>query len=259
MLDPKIALKTLFILLFIGFASGGFAQPDDFELLRQVDSMVFPQFTSFVEMVKVTSQTPEGVEEAILEILFKMVIEEERVQRLALIKAIAPEDIKGSVYLIRSNLITGEEEVFFYKPGLIAPLVIPGELKVFGDVGVAEAAGLAFAGSYSIEEIKESTGDLILELKAVSPSIAYQKVSLSVSKDDLRPKQATLSSFSGMPLKRLIYQEFTYLDSDDIMCSKILIENLLFEARSTIIEATDIREEDLPIELFSPENLTNIR
>lgn len=239
----------------------GFTQPQDpdFQLLRSIDSTIFPDMTSFTEMAQLSTQVPEKpVEEATLKIFFKLILETEKAMRLVLVCVLAPASSKGNLYLVLSDLLSGQEQVYFFKPGMKDPLPISGELKLFGAVGVGEAAGLSFAGRYKVVERQVDTvGDrvlLLLKLQAVAPTISYQKVSLWVQQDDLRPQQAVLYALSGTPLKKLVYKGFRTLDRQDLIASEIVIEDLLF-SQLTRFTIQDVQKRELPLGIFSPDFL----
>ncbi len=241
----------------------GFTQPQDsdFQLLSRIDSMIFPDMTSFTEMVQLSTQVPEKpLEEAMLKILFKLILETEKAVRLVLVCVLSPQQSKGDLYLVQSDLLSGQEQFYFFKPGLKDPLPISGELKLFGAVGVGEAAGLSFAGRYQVTERQVDSLDdrvlLLLKLQAVAPTISYQKVSLWVQ-DDFRPQQAILHALSGTPLKRLVYGSFRTLDQQDLIASEMVVEDLLF-SQLTHFTIQDVRGQELPLEVFSPEFLPSI-
>lgn len=242
---------------------GGFTQPQDsdFQLLSRIDSTIFPAMTSFTEAVQLSTQLPEKpLEEATLRIFFKLILEAERAVRLVLVCVLAPEQSRGDLYLLRSDLLSGQEQFYFFKPGLKDPLPISGALKLFGAVGVGEAAGLSFAGRYQVAERQVDTLDgrvlLLLKLQAVVPTISYQKVSLWVQ-DDFRPQQAILHALSGTPLKRLLYEDFRTLDQQDLIASEIVVEDLLF-SELTRFTIQDVQGHELPLEVFSPEFLPSV-
>jgi len=217
--------------------------------------------TSFTEVAQLSTQVPEKpLEEATLKLFFKLILEMGKAVRLVLVCILAPEQSKGDLYLVQSDLLSGQEQFYFFKPGLKDPLPISGELKLFGAIGVGEAAGLSFAGRYQVAERQVDTLDdqvlLLLQLQAVAPTISYQKVSLWVQ-DDLRPQQAILRALSGTPLKKLSYESFRRLGQQDVIADNILVEDLLF-SQFTRFTIQDVQGQELPLEVFSPEFLPSV-
>jgi outer membrane lipoprotein-sorting protein len=253
-LKEAISMKRLGLTLLVvtGLTFGAFAQVilSDQEILERVDQARFIGADSFVMTLKVTSQRPEEeVNEAVLAVYGKSF--DGRVRKR--IEFLETGETNGTVYLV-----AGVDTYFYqYGHGLEQPLRMSGQQKLFGDAGIAEAAGISFAKDYTIRSKEETTlneqESLLLHLE--SQTASYRLISLWVNKETYRPQQAILYALSGEPLKRVIYKEYDEFESDEHF-RKIIIENLLQEDYLTTIEVIDISVEELPDEMFDPETLT---
>lgn len=237
-------------ILFLGLALclglGALSQTDE-EILEQADRARFLEADSYALTVRVTVERPEeGPSRALLRTFFKRFPEGYR----ARIEFLEPEGMKGVTYLVLG------EEIYFWRPGLIQPLRVSGQQRLFGDASVIEAARFAFT-DYRIETKEEAQLDgraaLKLELQARGKA-AYQWVTLWVDLD-FRPLQAVLRSLGGEPLKRVLYQSYAEHEGDELVV-ELAIESLIFQEYRTLIAVEEVMVKDLSDELFDPQGLS---
>jgi hypothetical protein len=216
--------------------------------LEQADRARFIDADSFVMLIKVLAERPEEEpREALLKVYVKQ-FEDGIRQRVEFLE---PEELQDTVYLI-----VGDDIYFYqYGHGLPGPLRW-GQQKLFGDAGVAEAAGIAFADDYSIKSQEETTLDgrpsLLLHLE--SATAAYRIVGLWVEPEIFRPQQAVLYALSEQPLRRVLYEEYASLN-DDEYAKLMVVEDLLWEGYWTAMEVAEVLIEELDDSLFDPEAL----
>lgn len=229
--------------------AGASPPASDQEILQQADRARFIDAESFVMLIKVWAERPgEEPKEALLKVYLKRGEEGIR-QRVEFLE---PEAFRDTVYLL-----VGDDIYFYqYGHGLPEPLRISGQQKLFGDAGVAEAAGIVFADDYSIEGQQETSladrPSLLLHLK--SETAAYRIVGLWVEPDSFRPQQAVLYALSEQPLRQVLYQEYAFLEDDEYV-ELMAVKNLLQEGHRTTLEITEVSIEALPDELFDPQAL----
>jgi hypothetical protein len=224
-----------------------FAQTDE-QLLQKADQMRFIEANAHVLSSKVLAERPDGKGEALMTIYNKLFPEGVRTR----VEFLAPESLKGTVYLVVGD------DIYFWQPGLLQPLKISGQQKIFGDASIAEAAGVQFSGKYSVKSKQEEKLDgrdtLKLALEATSDRVAFAKVTLWLDKKELKPIQVILHAVSGEPLKKTVYTKYAKL-KDDEYAEEIVVEDLLFKNFKTTIQISDVTLQDLPDDLFDPTKL----
>lgn len=242
----------LLLVLALGLVTLALAQPpSDQEILEATDRARFIDADSYVMEIAVTAERPDdGLREALLKVYIKRF--EDGIRRR--VEFLEPEELRDTVYLI-----VGDDIYFYqYGHGLPGPLRISGQQKLFGDAGVAEAAGITFTDNYQIanqEETQlEDQPSLLLHLE--SETAAYRIVDLWVEPATFKPQRAVLYALSEQPLRLVTYREYASLDDDEYV-GLMVVENLLREGYRTTMEITEVSIEELPDELFDPEALSD--
>jgi outer membrane lipoprotein-sorting protein len=234
--------------LMLVAAMMGVAQTDE-QLLEKADKARFIEANSYVMSSKIIAERPDGKGEAVMTIYNKRFPEGVRTR----VEFLAPDSLQGTVYLIVGD------DIYFWQPGLLQPLKISGQQKIFGDASIiAEAAGIQFSGKYVVKAKQDEKLDgrdaLRLSLEATSESVAFAKVTLWLDKRELKPIQAILHAVSGEPLKRTLYTKYAKLQ-DDEYAAEVVVEDLLFKGFKTTIQIGDVRIQELPDDLFDPTKL----
>jgi outer membrane lipoprotein-sorting protein len=233
--------------LMLVAAMMGVAQTDE-QLLEKADKARFIEANSYVMSSKIIAERPDGKGEAVMTIYNKRFPEGVRTR----VEFLAPDSLRGTVYLIVGD------DIYFWQPGLLQPLKISGQQKIFGDASIAEAAGIQFSGKYVVKAKQDEKLDgrdaLRLSLEATSESVAFAKVTLWLDKRELKPIQAILHAVSGEPLKRTLYTKYAKLQ-DDEYAAEVVVEDLLFKGFKTTIQIGDVRIQELPDDLFDPTKL----
>jgi len=226
----------------------GVAAQTDEQLLEKADQARFIEANSYVMSSKVIAERPDGKGEAVMTIYNKRFPEGVRTR----VEFLAPDSLKGTVYLVVGD------DIYFWQPGLLQPLKISGQQKIFGDASIAEAAGVQFSGKYAIKAKQDEKLDgrdaLKLSLEATTDKLAFAKVTLWLDKKELKPLQAMLHAVSGEPLKKTVYTEYARL-KDDEYAEEIVVEDLLFKNFRTTIQTSDVKIQELPDDLFDPTKL----
>ncbi len=223
------------------------AQTDE-QLLQKADQARFIEANSYVMSSKVIAERPDVKGEALMIIYTKRFAEGVRTR----VEFLAPESLKGTVYLVVGD------DIYFWQPGLLQPLKISGQQKIFGDASIAEAAGIQFSGKYSVKAKQdEKLGGrdaLKLSLEATSEKVAFAKVTLWLDKRELQPLQAILHAISGEPLKKTLYTQYAKLKDDEYV-EEVIVEDLLFKSSKTVIQISDVKIQELSDDLFDPAKL----
>jgi len=239
---------TKLVGVMLTVVSIGVAAQTDEQLLEKADQARFIEANSYVMSSKVIAERPDGKGEAVMTIYNKRFPEGVRTR----VEFLAPDSLKGTVYLVVGD------DIYFWQPGLLQPLKISGQQKIFGDASIAEAAGVQFSGKYAIKAKQDEKLDgrdaLKLSLEATTDKLAFAKVTLWLDKKELKPLQAMLHAVSGEPLKKTVYTEYARL-KDDEYAEEIVVEDLLFKNFRTTIQTSDVKIQELPDDLFDPTKL----
>lgn len=233
--------------LAVGLSVAVFAQTDE-QLLQRADQARFIEANSYAASSKVLAERPDGKGEALMTIYNKRFPEGVRTR----VEFLAPESLKGTIYLVVGD------DIYFWQPGLLQPLKISGQQKIFGDASIAEAAGIQYSGRYAVKNRQaEKLGAvevLKLGLETTSDKVAFAKVTLWLDKKELKPVQAILHAVSGEPLKKTLYTQYAKLGNDEY-AAETVVEDLLFKPYKTTMQFTEVAVQDLADELFDPKKL----
>ncbi len=250
---PKMDAVVV-VVLALGISLGAWVS--DEELLQKADEARFIDAESYTVLLDVIAERlakrPDGSEErtqseALLRIYNKLFPEGVRTR----VEFLEPEAMHGTVYLIVG------EDIFLWQPGLLQPIKISGQQKLFGDASVAEAAGISFQ-EYEVQARGETELNgqraLKLELTAKNSSQAFPRVTLWLDPEDLRPLQTVLAALSETPLKRVTYAQYATFEEDEY-AAEIVVEDLLFQGNKTTMRTEEITIEELDDALFDPNQL----
>jgi hypothetical protein len=239
----------------------GLGQTND-EILQQADATRFIQADSFASQLHIVMERVDEATQSVNKSEAFVLLEakhygSELRQRISFTK---PDALKGTVYLVIGD------EILFWQPTLKTPgkdvpckdeaLKISGQQKLFGDASIGEAAGIRFAGKYTVSrrtEEKLNERELIrLSLVAQSTKTAYQNVILWSDKKTFEPQRVDLFGLDPeTPIKRVTYPKYDTLRGDRY-ASQAIVEDLLFKGQKTTITGIEIRIEPLPDARFDP-------
>ncbi|MDI3280473.1 MAG: outer membrane lipoprotein-sorting protein [Bacillota bacterium] len=234
----------------------GAARDSEEELLARVDQARGGAWGEFMLVMAVQPERNGQPEEpAEIEVYVKGVAGPGDESR-QLVRFRSPQRLVGQVFLV-----VGANS-WLYQPGLRRPLRISAQQKLFGDAGVAEAAGIVFAGHYRMrerrEEEKEGQKWWHLFLEAKTPDLPYQRVELWVDPETYRPQEAVLASLSGTPLKRLRFLSYGRFAGGTAV-REMAVENLLQKNQRTLLKTLELRPVSLPEQAFRPEFMDKLR
>lgn len=241
-----VLLSVLGLILLVSAQAPSLVSASDQEILEQADRARFIDADSYVMLIRVTAERPDQEpREALLKVYVKGFADGPR-QRVEFLK---PEELQDTVYLVIGD------DIYFYQfgHGLQGPLRVSGQQKLFGDAGVAEAAGIILEDDYQIASREEAQleGKPALLLHLRSQTAAYRLIDLWVEPDSFKPQRAVLYALSEQPLRRVLYKEYTKLNADEY-AKLMVVENLLQQGYRTTLGITEVSIEELPDGLFDP-------
>lgn len=157
----------------------------------------------------------------------------------------APDKLKKDSYLVNGY------NTWMYQQGLKRPIRISAQQKLFGDAGIAEAAGIDYANDFKVIGSSEDQSQYHFELKAIDTRTAYQQASLSIDKNGLLLNRVVLKAVNGQPLKELIYRNYQQLNGHEV--ASFEVRNLLQQKNDrTVMDYIAITSRQIPDQAFDP-------
>lgn len=222
------------------------AASDPAALLRTADESRGLTATAQVVSMSIDTTSKSGTDHATLEVYLKR----DSAGLRQLVRFLAPKRMVGQVFLVVGN------NTWMYQPGLQRPIRISAQQKLFGDAGIAEAAGLEYAPNYRVEaEAAETAGGAALrrlELLAKAPDVPYQRVTLWLDPVDGRVVKSVLSTPSGQALKTLTYDQYETATGRPVL-KRFVVKNELTKGSSSVLTVLKVEERELSDQLFKPE------
>ncbi|GAB4305911.1 MAG: hypothetical protein Kow0097_04960 [Candidatus Bipolaricaulota bacterium] len=241
-------MRTILITGLV-LAAVGLAHGQDRELLVALDRARFLDSPATQLTAIVRSETDGKVEEA--EVL--LALKEVEGQDYVRIEFVRPEEQAGQVFLVTP------QGTFFWQPDLFSPIRTSGAQAAFGDAAVGQLSGIRFADDYEIAERrqvldKEGNPLLELDLRATSPEVPFQALTVTVDVASGQPRELQLRAVTGVLLYRVLLTEYAELDGDTYVREQI-VENALVEGNRTTLVIRAVGFEALPDEAFDPARL----
>src|SRR3990170_8606699 len=193
MKKEKVMKTISMFIITVLFAINVFAQ-DANKLLKEVDDNLMPE--SYESIRKLINEEPDGSKK---EFTFYTVKKgKDKVAMLYL----SPASEKG-----RSTLRLGEN-MWLYIPSANKPVRITSLQSVTGGVfNNADIMQLEYAEEYNASLAGGSDEETILDLKAKSPTVAYDRLKMWVTKDGTSLRKVEAYSASGMLIKTLEFKQ----------------------------------------------------
>ena len=183
----------LAVLLFV-LASGTLSAQDANDLLRRIDESLLPN--SYEAYRTIVNEEPNGSKKE-----FSFFTIKKGKDKIAMLY-LAPASEKG-----RATLRVGEN-MWLYIPNVNKPVRITSLQSVTGGVfNNADIMQLEYAEEYNASLAGGSDEETILDLKAKSPTVAYDRLKMWVTKDGTSLRKVEAYSASGMLIKTLEFKQ----------------------------------------------------
>lgn len=221
----------------------------DEEILRSMDEARFLSSVSTTLEVEIVAEEPDEVRTASL----KLMLREQDEESFVRIEFQSPEELAGQIFL---SVPSG---TYFWQPELFEPIRTSATQAAFGDAAVAQISGVRFAGNYGVASRSSVDNGTLwkLELDALRSDVAFQSLAVFVDPDSLRPQELLLYSATDALLYTVIVESYGELQGD-LYARSQLVENALIEGNSTRLTIVEARTEELPSELFDPDELSDV-
>jgi outer membrane lipoprotein-sorting protein len=237
----KIALLALCAILF--------AQPalslDGVAILKQVDKNLQPE--SFESYRKLINIEPSGAKREFL--LYTLKKGNDKIVSLFL----SPASEKG-----RATLRLGDN-MWLYIPNVGKPVRITSLQSVVGGVfNNADIMRLDYNVEYDVQHIEEDKSEYMLDLKAKTGAVAYDKLKMWVDKKTVVPTKIECYAATGLLIKTLYFKERKPFDDGVMRPSIIETDSPLYKGYQSILAYARVKKRVVPDEVFTLEFLPKI-
>lgn len=231
----KPAFCLLFILLL--FAAPVFAL-DGAAILKEVDKHLQPE--SFESYRKLINIEPSGAKREFL--LYTLKKGNDKIVSLFL----SPASEKG-----RATLRLGDN-MWLYIPNVGKAVRITSLQSVVGGVfNNADIMRLDFHVEYDVQHTEANENEYILDLKAKTGAVAYDKLKMWVDKQTLVSTKVECYAATGLLIKTLYYKERKPFDNGILRPSIIETDSPFYKGYQSFLVYARVKKRIVPDEVFT--------
>jgi len=239
--EMRVLLGLWLVLLL---SSSGLAL-DGTEILKKVDANLQPE--SFESYRKLINIEPNGAKREFL--LYTLKKGHDKIASLFL----SPASEKG-----RATLRLGDN-MWLYIPNVGKPIRITSLQSVVGGVfNNADIMRLDYNVEYDVRALEEKGNEFVLELKAKTGAVAYDRLKMWVDKKILVPTKIECFAATGLLIKTLYFKEMKPFDDGILRPSVNETDSPLYKGYQSIIVYARIKKRIVPDEVFTLEFLSRI-
>ncbi len=211
---------------------------DGNEILQQVDKNMQPQ--SYEMYRKLINIEPDGKKKEF--VLYTVKTGQDKMVALF----ISPASEEG-----RATLRLGDN-MWLYIPNVGKPLRITSLQSVTGGIfNNSDILRLDYHFEYNAEAISEQDETYQLELKAKSPSVAYDRLKMEVDKKTLLPTTIECYAISGMLIKTLYYSKIQDFGDGLVRPSVLETDSPLHKGYRSVMLFAKVQKKEFADEVFT--------
>ena len=241
-----IPLCTLILIIFHFMWAKPASAISGQEILEQVDRHLQP---GDLEMYrKIINIEPDGrTKEYVLWFLKK---DRDKVATLF----VSPASEQG-----RTTLRQGDN-MWLFIPNVGKPIRITSMQSVVGGVfNNADIMRLDYSVEYNVTDFREDQGQHLLDLKAKSGAVAYDRLKMWVLKDALVPNRIDCYAATGMLIKTLHFKEVKDMGDGVVGPTVIETESPLYKGYKSVLISAKLKKRSLPDEVFTLNYMSRIK
>ena len=211
---------------------------DGVELLKKVDRNLEPE--SYESYRKLINIEPNGAKKEF--VIYS--IKKGRDQTASLF--LSPSSDKG-----RSTLRQGDN-MWLYIPNVGKPMRITSLQSVTGGVfNNADIMRLDYAVEYDVKSVDEQADHYLLDLKAKTGEVAYDKLKMKVDKKLILPTEIEAFASSGMLMKTLRFKDIKDFGGGIKRPATIETDSPLYKDYKSVMLYSGLKKKDFPDEVFT--------
>lgn len=234
------------ILFYLILAGGSAWGLDGDAVLDQVDRNLAPD--SYEMYRKLINLEPDGSRKEFVLYTAK----KGRESMIALFLAPASD-------LGRTTLRLGDN-MWLFIPEVGKPLRITSLQSVVGGIfNNSDLMRLEFSTEYDVQGIEEQGDELLLDLKAKTGAVAYDRLKMRVDRARLLPTVIEAYAASGLLIKTLRYKKIKEYDNGLVRPSVLETESPLYQGYKAVMLFAKIKPREFPDEVFSLNFMPRVR
>ena len=211
---------------------------DGNEILRQVDRNLQPE--AYEMYRKLINIEPNGTKKEF--VLYTVKKGQDKMLALFL----SPASEKG-----RATLRLGEN-MWLYIPNVGKPLRITSLQSVVGGVfNNSDILRLDYSVEYDVQKAEDGGEEFVLDLKAKTSAVAYDRLEMRVDKKALVPTSIGCYAASGMLIKTLYYKNIKDFGDGLTRPSSLETDSPLYKGYKSVMLYARIKKRDLADEVFT--------
>jgi outer membrane lipoprotein-sorting protein len=240
-ISSRLVLASIFVLVF---SAGLIHAQDGAAILKKVDANLQPE--SFESYRKLINIEPSGAKREFL--LYTLKKGNDKIVSLF----ISPASEKG-----RATLRLGDN-MWLYIPNVGKPVRITSLQSVVGGVfNNADIMRLDYNVEYDVQKIDEEKSEYVLDLKAKTAAVAYDKLKMWVDKKAVIPTKIECYAATGLLIKTLYFKEIKPFEGVQ-RPSVIETDSPLYKGYQSIIAYANVKKKIVADEVFTLEFLGKI-
>lgn len=159
----------------------------------------------------------------------------------------------------RATLRLGDN-MWLFIPNVGKPVRITSLQSVVGGVfNNADIMRLDYSVEYNVTELSEDQGQHLLDLKAKSGSVAYDRLKMWVLKDKLIPTKIECYAATGMLIKTIHFKDVKDIGEGVTSPSVMETDSPLYQGYKSIMISAKLKKRALPDEVFTLNYLPRVK
>lgn len=156
----------------------------------------------------------------------------------------------------RATLRLGDN-MWLYIPGVGKPIRITSLQSVVGGIfNNADILTLDYSAEYKVENTDEQGSDYLLDLKARTAAVAYDRLRMRVDRKTLEPLEIQAYAASGLLIKTLHFSDIKDFGGGITRPSTMETDSPLYKGYKSVMIWANIKARTLPDEVFTLDYLS---
>ena len=159
----------------------------------------------------------------------------------------------------RATLRLGDN-MWLYIPNVGKPIRITSMQSVVGGVfNNADIMRLDYHVEYDVADLTEDQDQHLLDLKAKTGSVAYDRLKMWVLKKELVPTKIECYAATGMLIKTLHFKDIKDIGDGVVRPAVMETDSPLYRGYTSIMISANLKKRDLPDEVFTLNYLPRVK
>ncbi|BBO91743.1 outer membrane lipoprotein-sorting protein [Desulfosarcina ovata] len=243
----KIALNTAVVLMLCMLAGAAWGEPlSGTEILAQVDQNLQPNDLEMYR--KIINIEPDGSRKEF--VLWFLKKDQDKIVTLF----VSPASEAG-----RATLRLGDN-MWLYIPNVGRPIRITSMQTIVGGIfNNADIMRLDYSVEYDVTALQEDQGQYLLELKAKTGAVAYDRLKMWVLKEERVPTRIDCFAATGMLIKTLHFKEIKDIGDGVRRPSVMETDSPLHKGYRSVMIFANLKKRRLADEVFTLNYLPRIK